>query len=71
MENSIRTELHEMIDKFPEEKLQEVYELLHDNEYSDELKGMLDNEYEDYKRTGNAISKEDVDKIIHAVLTKK
>lgn len=71
MGNSIRKELHEMIDSFPEKKLQEVYELLQNDEYSDEMKRMLDGEYEDYERTGEAVSKEDADKIIQAILTKK
>jgi hypothetical protein len=71
MEDSLRKELHEMIDNCPEEKLQEVYELLQDNEYSDEMKIMLDNEYEDYMKNGKVISKEEVDRIIHELLYKK
>jgi hypothetical protein len=71
MENTLRKELHDMIDKFPDEKLQEVYELLQDDEYSDEMKQILDEEYEDYMKTGEAVSKEEVDKIIQAILTKK
>lgn len=69
MEN-LRTELHNMIDKFPEEKLQEVYELLQDNEYSNELKEILDSEFEEYYRTGEVVTKAEVDKIINAILTK-
>jgi len=71
MENTLRKELHDMIDKFPDEKLQEVYELLQDDEYSDDMKRMLNEEYEDYMKTGEAVSKEEVDKIIQAILTKK
>ena len=70
MEN-LRSELHNMIDKFPEDKLQEVYELLQDNEYSDELKEILDNEFKEYQRTGEAVSKEEVDKIINEIIAKK
>ena len=69
MEN-LRTELHKMIDKFPEDKLQEVYELLQDTDYPDELKEMLDNEFEEYQQTGEAVSKEEVYKIINAILAK-
>ncbi|HEX5150349.1 MAG TPA: hypothetical protein VFW07_02810 [Parafilimonas sp.] len=69
MEN-LRTELHNMIDKLQEDKLQEVYELLQDTDYPDELKEILDNEFEEYKRTGEAVSKEEVDKIINAILAK-
>lgn len=72
MENSIRKELHEMIDNFSDERLLEVYELLQeDGEYADKFKKMLDEEYEDYQQTGNAVSKEEVDTIIQAILTKK
>ena len=71
MENTLRKELHEMIDSFSEERLKEVYELLQDDEYSDEFKQMLDEEYEDYQKNGEAVSKEEVDKIIHDILIKK
>ncbi len=71
MEDTLRKELHEMIDNFSEEKLQEVYELLQEDEYSDEIKRILDEEYEDYERTGEAVSKEEADKIIQAILYKK
>ena len=70
MEN-LRTELHNMIDKLQEDKLQKVYELLQDTEYPDELKEILDNEFEEYQRTGEAVSKEEVDKTIQAILSKK
>ena len=69
MEN-LRTELHKMIDKFPEDKLQEVYELLQDTDYPDELKEMLYNEFEEDQQTGEAVSKEEVYKIINAILAK-
>jgi len=36
MENSLRKELHEMIDNFSEKKLQEVYEFLQEDELSEE-----------------------------------
>jgi hypothetical protein len=69
MEN-LRTELHNMIDKLQEDKLLEVYELLQDTDYPDELKEILDNEFEEYQRTGEAVSKKEVDKIINAILAK-
>lgn len=68
---NLRAELHTMIDNFPEEKLQEVYELLQDDEYSDEMKKMLDEEYEDYMKNGEVISKEEVDKIVNKLLYNK
>ncbi|HEY2726527.1 MAG TPA: hypothetical protein VGI61_05110 [Parafilimonas sp.] len=71
MENTLRKELHEMIESFSEERLQEVYELLQEDEYSDEFKQMLDAEYDDYERHGEAVPKEEVDKIIQAILSKK
>jgi hypothetical protein len=71
MENSIRKELHEMIDGFTDEKLQEVYDFLQEDELSDEMKIILDKEYEDYQKNKNAVSKEEVDKIIQGLLYKK
>jgi len=34
------------------------------------MKIILDREYEDYQKTGNIIAKEDVDKVIHSILSK-
>ena len=70
MENSIRKELHEMIDSFPEKKLLEVYEFLQDDELSDEMKEIIDNEYNDYQKTKEAITKEEADKTINELLYK-
>lgn len=64
----MRQKLHTMIDNFPEERLQEVYELLQDEEYSGEMKQMLDAEYDDYQKNGEAISKDDVSSMVHQVL---
>ena len=70
MKNSLRTELHNMIDNFPEERLQEVYEFLNDNGYSNEMKEMLDGEYNDYLKTGEVVSKEEVDRILNKLLAR-
>jgi len=71
MENLLRKELHKMIDNFSDEKMQEIYELLQEDEYSDEMKQMLDEEYEDYIKTGEVVAKEEVDKLVHELLYKK
>jgi len=70
MENQIRQKLHTMIDNFPEERLQEVYNLLNEEEYSDEMKQVLQEEYTDYQKNGEAVSKEEVDDMIRLVLGK-
>lgn len=70
MEN-LRTEIHNLIDNAPEQKLQEVYELLQNDEYSNDMKMMLDNEYDDYQKNGEVVTKKEVDKIIHDLLYKK
>ena len=41
------------------------------SEYTDEFKAMLDKEYEDYCKTGEAIPKEMVDEMIRKLLSKK
>ncbi len=71
MENNLRKELHEMIDSFPDERLQEVYDLLQDDELPDELKQILDEEYENYQKTKEAVTKEEADKMINEILYKK
>ncbi|MGN6619042.1 MAG: hypothetical protein ACTHJ5_17835 [Ilyomonas sp.] len=71
MENLLRKELHRMIDNFSDEKLREIYELLQEDEYSDEMKQILDEEYEDYIKTREVVTKEEVDKLVHELLYKK
>ena len=64
---TLREKLHKLIEDIPENKLPEIYSLLED-EYTDEFKAELDKEYEDYKKDGEVISKEEIDRIVDGLL---
>ncbi|MBD0298295.1 MAG: hypothetical protein ICV84_24360 [Flavisolibacter sp.] len=64
---TLREKLHVLIDTSSEEKLKEVYRFF-EEEYTDEFKAELDDEYADYQKNGEVISKEDVDKAIDKLL---
>ena len=64
---TLREKLHSLIDNSPEEKLIEIYTLFEDT-YSDDFKAVLDEEYVDYKKNGDVISKEDLDRTIDKLL---
>lgn len=68
MESStLREKLHSLIDASSEEKLMEVYSVFEDN-YTDEFKAILDEEYADYQRNKEVVSKEEMDKVIEKLL---
>ncbi|MBD0333208.1 MAG: hypothetical protein ICV66_11180 [Chitinophagaceae bacterium] len=64
---TLREKLHVLIDTSSEEKLKEVYRFFEDD-YTDEFKAELDDEYADYQKDGEVISKEDLDKAIEKLL---
>jgi hypothetical protein len=51
----------------PENKLSEVYALLED-EYTDEFKAELDAEFEAYKKDGEVISEQEINKMVDELL---
>ena len=53
-----------LIDNSPEEKLQEVYDLLEEGDYTYEFKKELEEEYAAYKKDNTVISKEEIDKLV-------
>jgi hypothetical protein len=42
----------------------EIYDLFQQNEYSDDFKAMLDNEYEQYQKDREVVSRDEVNKLI-------
>ncbi len=68
--SALREKLHTLINTSSEEKLAEVYAVFED-EYSNEFKDILDNEYADYQRNGEVTSKADMDKVIEKLLYSK
>ncbi len=67
---ALREKLHALIDSSPDEKLIEVYSVFEGN-YTDEFKAELDEEYADYQKNGEVISKEEVDRAIEKLLSGK
>ncbi len=65
--SNLREKLHSLIDNSTEEKLMEVYAVFED-EYTDEFKAGLEEEYADYKKNGEVISKAKLDEAIEKLL---
>ncbi len=68
--SALREKLHSLIDNSTEDKLMEVYAVF-EEEYSDEFKADLEEDYSDYKKTGEVISKEQLDEAIDKLLYSK
>ncbi len=65
--STLREKLHALIDNSSDQKLMEVYSVFEDN-YTDEFKAELDEEYADYQKKGEVISKKEIDKAIKKLL---
>ncbi len=64
---ALREKLHSLIDSSSEEKLLEAYSIFED-EYTDEFKADLNEEFADYQKNGEVISKEEMDNAIEKIL---
>ncbi len=51
--------------------MEEIFDSFQDDEYSEDFKVMLDNEYEQYQKDGEVISHEEVNKLIEQLLHAK
>ena len=65
---TLREKLHSLIDISSEDKLEEIYDFFKEEEYPDEFKEMLDNEYEQYQKNGEGIPREEIDKMVGQLL---
>ncbi len=63
----LREQLHNLVNTSSEEKLLEIYNLF-EQDYSDEFKDELEEEYADYKTNGEIISREAVNEAIEFML---
>ena len=66
--DTLRKKLHSLIDNSPEEKLQEVYDLLEEGDYTDEFKKELEEEYAAYEKDDTVISKDEIDKLVEELI---
>jgi hypothetical protein len=65
-----RAQLHAFVENIPEERIQEIYEILENAEtyYSDEFKAELDAEYADYQLNGGGFTQEQVEDEVNTLL---
>ena len=63
-----REKLHSLIETSSKDNLEEIYNSFQDNEYSDDFKMMLDSEFEQYQKDGEAVSYEEGNKLIGQLL---
>lgn len=64
---NLRKELHSLIDTESEDTLQEIYDLLKGNEYSDEYKQILAREYASWQQDKTVVSKNEIEEIINSL----
>lgn len=65
--NSLKEKLHTLIDASTESKLIEVYNLF-EEDYTDEFKMRLEEEYTEYKENNEVIAREAIDKAVDEML---
>ncbi len=68
---TLREKLHAIIDNSPTEKLEEIYQLINVEDYSDIFKSELDEEYSSCQKDGETLSKKEIDTMITELLHKK
>ena len=68
-----RERLHTLVDKIPEGRLQDVFEILDytEGEYSDEFKAVLDAEFSDHQHNRSGFTRQEVGQEISLMLNKK
>ena len=65
---TLREKLHTLIDKSTNDKLEEIFHLLQEEEYSDTFKSELDAEFASYQNDGETVSKEEINKMVEQML---
>ena len=65
---TLREKLHSLIDNSSADKLEEVYQMLSDEEYSDSFKAELDEEFSSYQKNGEVISMDKINKMVQQLL---
>jgi hypothetical protein len=68
---TLREKLHTLIETSSEAKLEEIYDFFQEDEYSEEFKAMLDDEFGQYQKDGEVISREEIDKMVEQLLHPK
>ena len=65
--SSLREKLHSLIDSSTESRLLEVNDLF-EQDYTDEFKMQLEEEYTGYKKNNEVISRQETDRMVNEIL---
>lgn len=68
--HQLKDKIHQLVENSDEEMLEAVYQLLQQTDYTEEFKNILNEEFSDYQRNKQAISKAEMDALIQEVLNK-
>lgn len=66
----LKDKLHLLIENSSDDKLEHVYSILEQTDYTDEFKAMLDEEYKAYQSDTAGDSRSDVDKLVNELLAR-
>ena len=66
---SFRKEIQNLIDTTSEDKLEQIYQILLEDDYSEEFKTMLEEEFDDYNRTHEVLSSSDINLLVEKALS--
>jgi len=69
---ALREKLHSLINTSSEDKLQQVYELLEEeNSYTEEFKNILEEEFTAYQNDGIVIPRKEINEAVDKIMQKK
>ena len=68
---TLRQKLHHLIDTTSEDKLKDIYDSFQKEEYSEDFKAMLDNEYNTYQEDGEGIMRHELESMIAHLFNKE
>ncbi len=66
----LKEKLHILIENSNDDRLEQVYSILEQMDYSEEFKAILDEEYNAYRSDATGDSRSDVDKLVNSLLRK-
>jgi hypothetical protein len=70
-DNTLRKEIHRLVDTTSESRLEQIYQMLHDEGYSEEFKIMLEEEFEDYQNNHEVLSSSEINSLVEKVMSSK
>lgn len=68
---SLRKEIQSLINTTSEHKLEQIYQILQEDEYSEEFKSMLEEDFEDYQKSHEVLSISEINTLVEKVMSSK